>query len=678
MEIMPHFSSPKRPRFALQAKLVMPIVIVLAVILLLSTLLDVWRIRRELSQILEEESKALISALDIAGKNALASFELVEELSAQRLLNNARFIEHLDYIGRLSSAELRQISQENDLFRAALYDSKGNLIFSSRTGAGWGNIKPLDNDLLTRIQQPGNEELVMGFRGNRFGMSNRYAVAKLRRKGGVILVSIDAEQLLEFRKDIGIGRLIREIGENEAVGFIALQDTAGIIIATAGIDSLTAIASDDFIQNVFNKGQSDSRFLTYRGEKLFESVHPFEYQGKYLLRLGLTTGHLQEAQNAAIVRSILYSLFLLIIGTVMASWLLGARSYRHLQEAYQTMETYTGNILANMSDAVFAINRGGTVVLVNRAAEKLLGIRRETAIGQPCTLALSSLCSFANGALAKGRSLSYPEAKVITPLGERYCDIQADVLYTTIGEIDSVFLVVQDITERVRLRENLKRREQITAMGQLASGVAHEIRNPLNAIAMIAQRLNLEFEPTGNAEEYRSLSSTLVGETRRINHIIEQFLQFARPPQLEIADIDPAQLVRETAILLREAGQQKGVAVIENCVDVGTIRADADKLKQALLNVGQNAIQACREGGEVKLACQDRGETVEITIADNGAGIPEKNLDKIFNLYFTTKERGSGIGLSVVQQIISQHNGTIQLNSKEQQGTTVVIQLPKE
>ena len=165
MEMMPHFSAPKRPRFALQAKLVTPIVIVLAVIL-------------------------LISALDIAGKNALASFELVEDLTAERLLNNARFIEHLDYIGRLSAAELMRIAEENDLFRAALYDAEGQLLFSSRSGAGWGNIKPVSKDLLARIQQPGNEELVMGFRGNRFGFSDRYIVAKLRRKGGVILVKM--------------------------------------------------------------------------------------------------------------------------------------------------------------------------------------------------------------------------------------------------------------------------------------------------------------------------------------------------------------------------------------------------------------------------------------------------------------------------------------------------------
>lgn len=678
MEMMPHFSAPKRPRFALQAKLVTPIVIVLAVILLISTMLDVWRIQRELSHILTEESNALISALDIAGKNALASFELVEDLTAERLLNNARFIEHLDYIGRLSAAELMRIAEENDLFRAALYDAEGQLLFSSRSGAGWGNIKPVSKDLLARIQQPGNEELVMGFRGNRFGFSDRYIVAKLRRKGGVILVTLDAEQLMEFRKSIGLGSLIRKIGENEAIRFIALQDTSSIIVATSNVDSLTTIQSDDFIRNAFYNGQSDSRFITDQGEKLFEVVHPFEYQGNYLLRLGLTTGHLQEAQRAAIVRSALYSLFLLIIGTVMASWLLGARNYRHLQEAYRTIETYTGNILANMSDAVLAVNRDGTIALVNRAAEKLFGIRRETAIGKPCDTALSSICSFINEALAKGQSLSYPEAPVTTPLGERFFEIQADVLYTTDRKIDSVFLVVQDITERVRLRENLKRREQITAMGQLASGVAHEIRNPLNAIAMIAQRLNLEFQPAQGAEEYRNLSSTLVGETRRINHIINQFLQFARPPQLEISDVDPAQLVLETAILLREAAEQKGIAVIENCSYVGTIRADADKLKQAFLNLGQNAIQACHEGGKVTFTCQDRGKAVQITIADNGVGIPEKDLNKIFNLYFTTKEQGSGIGLSVVQQIISQHNGTIQVSSREQQGTTMIIQLPKE
>lgn len=664
--------------FPLDAKLIIPITIVLAVILIISTALDLWGTKRELTHILSEESKALISSIEVGGHNAVESFQLVEDLVAERLLNNARFIERLDYLGRLSADELTQIADENKLFRVALYNKNGNRELSSKSGLGWGNIKPVSKELLQEIQEAGNDELVLGFRSSRFGGSNRYAAAKRRRNGGLVFIAIDAKELLEFRKSIGIGRLIQDIGTNEGIRYIVLQDTSNIIIATQGVDSLSTIASDPFLAQALQGPETLNRYIDYSGDKVFETVHPFDVENKLLLRIALSTGHIKEAQKAAMTRGLLASVLLLIIGTVLANWLISSQNYRQLQQAYKLIETYTGSILDNMSDAVVAVNKEGVITLVNKAAEKIFSISSAEVLGKGCDAEVTSICPYLNTALNDQQAKFYPEEHIMMKSGAKAFEIKANILRDHNEHIESAFLVVQDITEQINMRENLKRRDQITAMGQLASGVAHEIRNPLNAIAMIAQRLNMEFTPTGDVEEYRHLSAIIVSETRRINDIIDQFLQFARPPQLMKRTIDLCRIIRETASLLRQQAEGHNVAISVDCKDLPQLSADGDKLKQALLNLGQNAVQACEKGGQVSFHCDSDGSIVHLMVADTGRGIPIKDRDKIFNLYYTTREEGSGIGLSIVQQIISQHDGTIEFSSQEGQGTVFTIHLPKQ
>jgi two-component system sensor histidine kinase HydH len=176
--------------------------------------------------------------------------------------------------------------------------------------------------------------------------------------------------------------------------------------------------------------------------------------------------------------------------------------------------------------------------------------------------------------------------------------------------------------------------------------------------------------------EYQHLATTMVSETRRINDIIQQFLQFTRPAELSKSSVNWQSIIAEVATIIRQEAKNRGVFVEENCQDVPAIDADADKLKQALLNLGQNALDACSKHDRIEFRCHHKHHRIQIEIVDTGSGIPSKDVAKLFNLYFTTKETGTGIGLSLVQQIISQHNGTIDVTSEEQQGTTFMITLP--
>jgi signal transduction histidine kinase len=237
--------------------------------------------------------------------------------------------------------------------------------------------------------------------------------------------------------------------------------------------------------------------------------------------------------------------------------------------------------------------------------------------------------------------------------------------------------VIHDLTETKRLQQEIERQEKLSAMGELAAGVAHEIRNPLNAIGMIAQRYEKEFKPVRGIKEYKKITTVLLEETRRVNHIIHQFLSFARPPKLRLSEISAERLVTHVATLFKGQPASKGVNFKSKCDNDAIIRADKEQLTQALLNLLQNALDATSKGGTILLNTEVKEKYVVFQVKDDGEGIPQDRINRIFDLYFTTKHKGTGMGLAITHQIITQHSGIIGVQSKMGGGTTFTIQIPR-
>lgn len=235
---------------------------------------------------------------------------------------------------------------------------------------------------------------------------------------------------------------------------------------------------------------------------------------------------------------------------------------------------------------------------------------------------------------------------------------------------------LRDETERIReevrrLEEERRRREKLTAMGELAAGVAHEIRNPLNAIGMVAQRLAREFTPSENEEEYQELVEILRNESARVEGVVERFLRFARPPKMNRLPGDLAAALRETTKRLRPYAESHGVALHLDAPETVSFHFDAQGLGQVLENLIRNAVEAHSTNIRVTLASTPGG--ILLRLSDDGAGIPPEKLARVFDLYYTTKPNGTGLGLAIVQQIVAEHNGEIHLRSQVGEGTTVEI-----
>jgi signal transduction histidine kinase len=239
------------------------------------------------------------------------------------------------------------------------------------------------------------------------------------------------------------------------------------------------------------------------------------------------------------------------------------------------------------------------------------------------------------------------------------------------------------LSERhARAEAALRRRDRLAAMGELASGVAHEIRNPLNAIGMSIKRLRAEFrsgdEATAEQDERDELLDILDGQTRRIDSTVQQFLDYARPRPLALRSVDLDRLLAEVGESTRALAENRGVSLRAELTSVGMATLDPDQIRQVLDNLLRNAIEATPVGGDVTLAARRGGDGVVITVRDTGAGIEPEHLPRIFDLYFTTKSEGTGVGLAVTHQIVTAHGGTLDAESRPREGTTMIVRLPLE
>ena len=233
--------------------------------------------------------------------------------------------------------------------------------------------------------------------------------------------------------------------------------------------------------------------------------------------------------------------------------------------------------------------------------------------------------------------------------------------------------------QRDRLRR-LYRAERLAAAGQLAAGVAHEIRNPLTSIRSTIQYLVPSFAAEPEKQE---LMGELLSEVDRINRIVNDLLSLARPSEFCAAEVELPELLEQSVLLVRTQADKQGVTIESTGSAPGlVVSADPNQLKQVFLNVLLNALQAMPDGGRLSVKLDRRPtdalgrEWVHVVVADTGTGIPGEFLDKIFDPFFTLKREGTGLGLSISYNIVQQHEGEMEVQSQPGEGTTVNIRLP--
>ncbi|MCK5739749.1 PAS domain-containing protein [bacterium] len=675
------FSLPKRfSQLQLHSREVVVLFCILIVVIIFSGIFELRGTRREIEDLLENEAATLMEAIVLSGANAIDAFDTIEQLMEEKLFAVAEMVDHMDQEKLLTVSLLDSIAAKNQVFRIHVRDTAGNLFLSNSTLPGHtGHSAAPVSSLLQPLLSGETDRYAIGFRDAAAGNEQRFAVALHRTRGGGIIVNVDASEMLAFRRSVGIGRLMQDIADNKNIDYLVLQDWDGLLLASRGVDRMTTVASDSFLQAAYYQTGISARMVTNDSSRVYEFVQPFIPSGDTVgvFRLGMNTDALQQANQRIQRRFWVMSLVLALVFLLVAGFLVISQKYQAVNVAYQRLQTYSKNILEHMGDAVIAIDRQHRIILFNQAARRLFQAPSGEILNRTAELLDGFSLTPLYNALENGRTIFDEEMNAVINQRHLVLLISTSVLLDPDGQVDSAFAVIKDLTEKRILEARVQRQEKLTAMGQLASGVAHEIRNPLNAIGMISQRLAVEFKPTEDDAEYRDLTRTVVSEVRRINDIIQQFLHFARPPKLNLIPGDLNDTVKATVLLVSAQAEAKNCRIQTDFQKLPTIAFDPNQMKQAFLNLLQNSIEAVDEQGDIQISTAVKKRDIQIVITDNGNGIPPEKQSKIFNLYFTTKPTGTGLGLSFVHQVISQHNGQIEVDSAPGQGTTFTIFLPR-
>lgn len=531
---------------------------------------------RNLWQVSQDQGLALAEALETSGRNALLANQRLEEAIAQRLLDNARLLDRILAHEPLSNRLLAELAARQRLNRVEVLDPQGEVIATSAIPLpapiqehlarhGIHGIPPMMRHVYAPLLQGQAQQVLEGFGEQRFWLGRQYGVAIRRQEGtGIIAITADADEILKLRQELGLQRLLDDLGTNPILAYVILYDPALTVVAQTPSGPRGATDEEAFLRQALTAPGTHLRDVAAtNGSPVFEVVRPFRLGDTPLglLRVGIQTMHIAELWRRSLLFLIGSGVGMLAVGSVGMAAVFRAQGRHH-----QRVHT---------------------------------------------------------------------------------------------------------------LERQLARQERLAALGHLGAGVAHEVRNPLNAIGMGIQRLQWEFAPAEGQEEFRRLCGIIREEVTRLNTIVQEFLTLARAPRLQGESVAVGAFLQEVVSFME--AEAKARSLLLSLWVSGSFPAlilDRQQLKQALINLILNALQATPPGGSIQVTAQAEAAGVRITISDSGSGIIPEMLDRIFDPYVTTKPDGTGLGLPIALRIIQAHGGTLDISSTAGQGTSAEVWLP--
>ena len=353
------------------------------------------------------------------------------------------------------------------------------------------------------------------------------------------------------------------------------------------------------------------------------------------------------------------------------------RLHKIEKDRAEQTERLSEEVTRNMPAGLVVVNATGIISSSNPASEQVLGIRGlgfrrySEALGQG-----SQLTKLIGECLETGRIFRREEVEHIPPAGDtRHLGVTISPIRRGEGKISGVICLLTDLTELAALQQRMQLKENLAALGELSAGIAHEFKNALATISGYAQMI-----PDSLPKESADYARKIVEQTRNITHMVTEFLKYARPLEIPEERVDLEEVVDRA---VAEVAQTMPQVAIDCKGNFGGVAGDEGLLRQALLNLVRNAAEACAEaegGGRVTL----RGEVVEgeeagwqrVIVTDNGPGIEPAAMPKLFRPFFTTKSNGTGLGLAVVQKVIVQHGGHIEVRNCAKGGAEFIVTLP--
>jgi two-component system sensor histidine kinase HydH len=353
----------------------------------------------------------------------------------------------------------------------------------------------------------------------------------------------------------------------------------------------------------------------------------------------------------------------LVLGSGALFFIFVIQNYYLVNRTLKQTQDYTRQVVANMANGLLSVDLDGKIISYNMLALELLGMQEY----EVKDMGFNDLIDFRGAGIFEtmghcmsvlDREINYHKKSGETvPLALSITPIMSEG-----GSCQGAVIILRDLREIKQLEEKVRRSEKLAAIGELAAGVAHEIRNPLSSIKGFAQYLRHALKDKPREKEY---AETMVSEVDRINTVVTDLLTFARPLEAQLVPTDLTELVEHTVRLVQADAQTRNINVQMNISDLSKIPLDANQMTQAILNLLLNALQAVKNGGHIEVGAElDPSDSfLKIWVEDDGSGISADQKGKIFDPFFTTRDKGTGLGLAIVHKIVENHAGEINLKS---------------
>lgn len=365
----------------------------------------------------------------------------------------------------------------------------------------------------------------------------------------------------------------------------------------------------------------------------------------------------------------------------------------HDQEAMaalSTVKAFYEDVLASLIEGVVVIDPSRRITLVNRAAEEIVGITSEEAVGRSLDEVfrdLTEIASLVTQTFETGRSFSNNDAVLRRPGGEtRMIGVITSVVAGSGGGVTGVAAVLRDLTSVREMEEQVRRAERLSALGVLAAGIAHEVRNPLAGVRGAAQLLGSEIRGNQALVPY---TDVIVREVDRLDRIVTGLLPFASPRTFSYGPVNIHSVLDRVLLLEQPRAAAAGVGFQrEYDPSLPPVRGNEEQLTQVFLNLVRNGVEAMPAGGRLTVTTRvpdpfmairrggERTRMIQVRVADDGVGIPPEAASSLFTPFFTTKDHGTGLGLALSHQIVTEHGGAIRVESEPGRGSTFSVTLP--
>ncbi len=505
-------------------------------------------------------------------------------------------------------------------------------------------------------------------------------------------------------------KLLMETAQQPDIVHLIVTDAGGMIMASSDPEQIGNTYGKDLNLNTISKSQESFwRILPEHHEKkTFEfyrrfsptrppqgfrrsrtksdspnplsALMPIPTDGPAVSRIifiGLDMDSIEEARHTDAMHTVIMGVILLFIGFAGVMMLFMVQNFRLTRASLSRIKAFSDTLVENMPIGLIALDTSLTITSFNQVADRVLDLSSVSASGKKASEVLPLMFL---------ELISHPDIETQAVEKEIICHIagrkrlplqvSAAKLQDETGAFLGYVLLFKDLREVQALQKALARSQRLASLGSLAAGVAHEIRNPLSSIKGFATYFR---ERYSHIPEDQEVSLIMIQEVDRLNRVVSQLLAFAKPVAIAKQPVPISDVIYKTLKLMELQSHDRQIN-IETKIPPGLplVPMDPDQMGQVLLNLLLNSVEALDRGGRIIISVMLNQDRLILQISDNGSGISETDLSQIFDLYFTTKTSGTGMGLAIVHNIVEAHDGDIKVESLAEKGTTVTIRLPIE